>query len=199
MSSKFTNDLTKDSVIKQLILFSLPVLLSNIIQSLYSVADMIIVGRFAGTVSMSGVNIGSQVTFLITNMVFGLTTGATVLVGQYLGAGNRKALSETINTLFTTLVLLAAGVTVVRLEDAGKDTGNVKVVKLEDSMPKPEDNVQVVKLPEEPKVDELASISNQLEAENTKLNESKKELKEQIDQVKSTDETGSSALKDTAN
>jgi seryl-tRNA synthetase len=63
-------------------------------------------------------------------------------------------------------------------------------------MPKPEDNVQVVKLPEEPKVDELASISNQLEAENTKLNESKKELKEQINQVKSTDETGSSALKD---
>ena len=94
------------------------------------------------------------------------------------------------------LASAAAGVTVVRLEDAGKNTGNVQVVKLEDSMPKPEDNVQVVKLPEEPKVDELASISNELEAENTKLNESKKELKEQIDQVKPKNDDGSSALKD---
>lgn len=113
--SKFEKNLSQGSVVKQLILFSLPFLISNIIQSIYSVADMIIVGQFAGTVSMSGVNIGGQVTFLITNMIIGLTVGATVMIGQYLGAGDRKALSETIGTLFTTILILAAVITVAML------------------------------------------------------------------------------------
>ncbi len=109
---KFENNLSKGNVFKQLVLFSLPFLLSNLIQSLYSVADMIIVGQFAGTLSMSGVNIGSQVTFLITNMVLGLSIGATVLIGQYLGADDRRALKETIGTLFTSLSILAIVLTI---------------------------------------------------------------------------------------
>ena len=66
--SNFEKNLSEGSVVKQLIMFSLPFLVSNIIQSLYSVADMLIVGRFSGTISMSGVNIGSQVTLILTNI-----------------------------------------------------------------------------------------------------------------------------------
>lgn len=98
---------------KQLLRFSLPLLISNIIQSLYSVCDMIIVGQFNGTVSMSGVNIGGQVTFLITNLVIGLAAGATVLIGQYIGSGIRRELEDTISTLFTTLLALAGVLTVL--------------------------------------------------------------------------------------
>lgn len=105
--AKFENNLSKGNVLKQLVFFSLPFLISNIIQTLYSVADMIIVGQFAGPLAMSGVNIGSQVTFLITNLVLGLCVGATVLIGQYLGAGDRDALKETIGTLFSSLFFLA--------------------------------------------------------------------------------------------
>ncbi len=59
--TKFEQDLSKGSVFKKLIVFSIPFLLSNLIQSIYSVADMIIVGRFSGsellgTINMSGVN-----------------------------------------------------------------------------------------------------------------------------------------------
>ena len=61
-SKSFEKNLSEGSVLKQLLIFSLPFLLSNIIQSLYNVADMFIVGNFAGTVSMSGVNIGGQIT-----------------------------------------------------------------------------------------------------------------------------------------
>lgn len=110
--SKFENNLSKGNVFKQLVLFSLPFLLSNLIQTLYSVADMVIVGQFSGTLSMSGVNIGSQVTFLITNLVLGLSVGATVLIGQYLGANDRESLKETIGTLFTSLFILAVVLTV---------------------------------------------------------------------------------------
>ena len=70
--SSFEKNLSEGNVAKQLILFSLPFLASNIIQSLYSVADMLIVGRFSGTTSMSGVNLGSQVTLILTNIVVGV-------------------------------------------------------------------------------------------------------------------------------
>ncbi|MBQ3037760.1 MAG: MATE family efflux transporter, partial [Clostridia bacterium] len=75
--------------------------------------DMIIVGKFAGTISMSGVNIGSQITMLVTNLVIGLTVGATVLIGQYLGAGDRNGLKETIGTLFTSLFFSGIVITVL--------------------------------------------------------------------------------------
>ena len=96
--SSFEKNLSEGNVAKQLILFSLPFLASNIIQSLYSVADMLIVGRFSGTTSMSGVNLGSQVTLILTNIVVGLCAGGTVLIAQYLGAKRRKDMQETTAT-----------------------------------------------------------------------------------------------------
>ena len=111
----FEKDLSEGSVVKQLIMFSLPFLVSNIIQTLYSVADMLIVGRFSGTISMSGVNIGSQVTLILTNIVVGLCTGGTVLIAQYLGAKKRKDMEETTATLMTTLLIAAVLITILML------------------------------------------------------------------------------------
>ncbi|MGN0204614.1 MAG: MATE family efflux transporter [Coprococcus sp.] len=113
--SSFEKNLSEGSVVKQLIMFSLPFLVSNIIQSLYSVADMLIVGRFSGTISMSGVNIGSQVTLILTNIVVGLCTGGTVLIAQYLGAKRRKDMEEATATLMTTLLIAAVIITVLML------------------------------------------------------------------------------------
>lgn len=109
--SKFETNLAQGNVARQLLRFAMPLLISNIIQSLYNVADMIIVGQFNGAVSMSGVNIGGQVTFLITNLVFGLAAGATVLIGQYIGSGRHEELEDTISTLFTTLLVVAGVLT----------------------------------------------------------------------------------------
>jgi putative MATE family efflux protein len=122
----FERDLVSGNVVKQLISFALPFLISNLIQTLYSVADMIIVGRFTGAAAMSGVNIGSQVTFIITNMVFGLCVGATVLIAQYLGAGDKNAIRETIGTLFSTLIVLSVVITVVML---GLQTPLLRLIK----------------------------------------------------------------------
>lgn len=101
-------NLTEGNVVKQLIQFALPFMLSNFIQSLYNVADMLIVGNYSGTAGISGVNIGGQVTFIMTNIIIGLTVGGTVIIGQYLGSSDRKALRESISTLLT--FLLAAGI-----------------------------------------------------------------------------------------
>lgn len=113
--SSFENDLSKGSVVKQLIMFALPFLVSNIIQSCYNVADMLIVGNFSGTISMSGVNIGGQVTFILTNIVVGLCTGGTVLIAQYLGAQKREDMQKAVATLMTTLICSAVIITVVSL------------------------------------------------------------------------------------
>ena len=107
------NDLSKGNVLSKLVLFAIPFLASNLIQSFYNVADMLIVGRFCGTESMSGVNIGGQVTFILTNTIIGLSMGGTVLIGQYMGAGNKAALKRVISTLITLLVALSVVITVL--------------------------------------------------------------------------------------
>ena len=94
--SKTGNDLTQGNVVRQLITFALPFMISNIVQSLYNVADMLIVGRFGGAVGISAVNIGGQVTFIITNIVIGLSVGGTVVIGQYMGSRDRKSAVESI-------------------------------------------------------------------------------------------------------
>ncbi len=111
--STFANNLSQGNLTKNIIRFSLPFLISNIVQSLYNVADMLIVGNFCGAAAMSGVNIGGQVTFILTNTVFGLCTGATVLIAQYIGAKKEKKIEATIATLLTMLLMIAVAITIV--------------------------------------------------------------------------------------
>lgn len=110
--STVEKNLTEGNVAKQLILFALPFMLSNLVQTLYNVADMLIVGNFVGPTGVSGVNIGGQVTFIMTNIVIGLSVGGTVVIAQYLGSGDRKALNETIKTLMTFLFITSIVFTV---------------------------------------------------------------------------------------
>ncbi len=109
------NNLSQGNLVKNLIMFSLPFLLSNVIQSLYSVADMLIVGNFAGTESMSGVNIGGQLTFIFTNVIIGFCVGGTVLIAQYLGSNNREAMKKTVSTLISALVIAGVVITALML------------------------------------------------------------------------------------
>ena len=115
MSDKFRQDLTKGSVGKQLIKFSIPFLLSNLLQAFYSVADMIIVGRLCGTHGITGVNIGSQINILVTGAAFGLAVGGTVLIAQYGGAKKFDEQRKTVGTLFTVYMLLSVICTAVML------------------------------------------------------------------------------------
>ena len=111
--SRFGKDLSEGSVSKQLISFSVPFLISNLVQSLYSVADMLIVGNFSGTAAVSGVNIGSQITHVLTMLVLGFCTGGTILVSQYMGARDEEGVKETISTLITALLVGGIAITFI--------------------------------------------------------------------------------------
>lgn len=113
--SKGKNTLTEGSVGKRLIWFSMPFLLSNILQSIYGLADFFVVMNFGSELDGVGVNTGSQLTMLVTNVIVGLTTGGTVMVSQYLGAKKEKDVKETIGTLLSVMLILSAVVTVVML------------------------------------------------------------------------------------
>ena len=118
MADKFRQDLTKGSVTKQLMRFAVPFLLSNLLQALYSVADMIIVGRFSGdkgTICIIGVNIGSQVNILVTGAALGLAVGGTVLIAQYAGAQKFDEQRKTIGTLLTLYMIVGVAFTVIML------------------------------------------------------------------------------------
>jgi putative MATE family efflux protein len=109
------NNLSEGKVVTKLIRFALPFLATNLVQSCYNVADMLIVGNFSGTAGMSGVNIGGQVTMILTFLVIGLSMGGTVLIGQYVGAGKREALQKVTATLITILLIMALGLTLLML------------------------------------------------------------------------------------
>lgn len=106
MESLNHRNLLSGSVPKQLLAFSLPFLGANILQSVYSVVDMIIVGQFVGSAGLSGVSIGSQITSLFTSTGIGLTMGGQMMLAQFHGAGDERGQKETIGTMLTFMLLL---------------------------------------------------------------------------------------------
>ena len=85
-------NLTTGSVFKNVVLFSLPYLLSYFLQTLYGMAGLFIIGPFDGVASTTAVSIGPQVMHMLTVMIVGLAMGTTVSIGQAVGAGGRFAL-----------------------------------------------------------------------------------------------------------
>lgn len=108
-------DFTEGNITKSLILFAIPFLAANLLQALYGVADVWFVSRFCGAEAVSGVNIGSQITHLLTMAVSGLTVGGTILVAQYFAARQEKDVSETIGTMFSLLFTLAVGLSILTI------------------------------------------------------------------------------------
>lgn len=107
--------LLKENTFKALMIFALPYMFSNLLQVLYGSADMFVVGQFGHTFDVSGVSIGSQTMSLITNLVLGLTTGVTVLLGQYLGSKSYRDLSKTIGGAIVLFLIIALGLTFIML------------------------------------------------------------------------------------
>lgn len=115
MAKNFGNDLTQGSVAKNLFKFAMPFLLSNILQALYSVVDMVVVGQFCGKAGITGVSIGGQVNVLVTGAASGLAVSGTILVAQYIGAKKYKDEKKTIGTMSTLYLILSIIITAVML------------------------------------------------------------------------------------
>ena len=110
-----TNDLTSGSVLKNMLRFSLPYLLSFFLQTLYGMADLFIIGQFEKVAATTAVSVGSQIMHMLTVMIVGLAMGATVTIGRYVGAKDGKSVSESIGNTVTLFMGLSVVLTAVLL------------------------------------------------------------------------------------
>ena len=98
-------DMCNGPLFSKIILFAVPLMLSGVLQLLFNAADIIVVGRYAGSSSLAAVGATSSLINLLVNVFIGLSVGANVLVAQYFGAHRMKDLEETVHTA----MVLAAG------------------------------------------------------------------------------------------
>ena len=113
--AKIKHDMTQGSVVKNLLLFSLPLFLSYFFQALYGSVDTLIVGQFCELADVTGVTQGSQITHILTQAISGLSTAGAIMIAQYTGGSHERDLEETICTLFTLFLIFAALTTVAML------------------------------------------------------------------------------------
>ncbi len=103
-----SKNFTTGKIPKQLLLFTLPFMASNALQVLYSTVDMVIVGKFVGTAGLSAVSQSSQILNFVTMICLGFSNAGQVLVSQAMGAGKKREQNSIIGTLFTTILLIGA-------------------------------------------------------------------------------------------
>ena len=103
MEQTMIRDLTTGSVGKELLRFSFPFMLSNALQTIYNLVDMVIVGQFVGSVGLSAVSIGGQLMWLMCCLAIGYTSGGQIFISQLVGAGDHAGVRRTIGTIFTTM------------------------------------------------------------------------------------------------
>src|ERR1700691_1053071 len=99
--------LTEGSLGRGLFLFALPILCGNVLQTLNGSINSVWVGHFLGEASLAATSNANTVMFLLLGGVFGLSLAATILVGQYIGAGNLKEAKRIVGTSATFFAALS--------------------------------------------------------------------------------------------
>ncbi len=106
-------NMTEGGLLGKLIQFSIPLALSGILQLLFNAADIVVVGRFAGSHALAAVGSTGALNMLIINLFMGLSIGVNVLCARFYGAGQSRDLSETVHTAI--LVAALSGVVLIGL------------------------------------------------------------------------------------
>ncbi|MDF2593375.1 MAG: family efflux transporter [Clostridia bacterium] len=107
-SKRAIKDLTKGNMMKNMLIFSLPMLFGNVLQNLYNWVDSIIVGNYLGYEALAAVNIAFPIMFILTSVIMGLTMATSIMIAQYAGAKNERMIKKTIST--TTIFLGGAAI-----------------------------------------------------------------------------------------
>lgn len=118
-NNKYEIDMCNGTLMDKLISFSLPLMLSGILQLLFNAVDIIVVGRFTGGQALAAVGSTTALINIFTNLFIGISLGANVLAARFYASGKEKEMSETVHTsitlaLISGLVMALAGVLLAR-------------------------------------------------------------------------------------
>ena len=112
-------DMTKGKPSELIVEFIIPIILGNIFQQMYNVADTVIVGQFVGVQALAAVGATGTISFLILGFMQGLTTGFTVLTSQRYGAGDTEGVKRSVGNAWILSAIVTAAMTI--LSAAGMD------------------------------------------------------------------------------
>ena len=110
---ELVNDFTTGNVTGRLIKFATPLFLGNMLQVVYNMVDMIIVGNVIGKAGLSAVSIGGDLNNLLTFLAMGFTNAGTIIISQYIGAGQRKNVGRFIGTFTVSMTVFAVIMTAI--------------------------------------------------------------------------------------
>ena len=113
MARSTTLNMTEGRLGRQIITFSLPLMFTNLLQMLFSMVDLAVVGRFSSSAAMGSVGSTTTLVFLFTGFLMGLGSGVNVLVATHFGARSEKNVRESVSTSF--FVCLTAGLLMLAL------------------------------------------------------------------------------------
>lgn len=106
-------DMTKDNVFKALLYFTVPLIISGLLQQLYYIADSIIVGNYIGESALAAVGVSAPVINVFIFIIIGLVSGYTILISQYYGAEEYKKISRLSSTFFLFITASAFIISVI--------------------------------------------------------------------------------------
>ena len=109
--SKYEIDMCNGSIMDKLISFSLPLMLSSILQLMFNAVDIIVVGRFESSQALAAVGSTTALISIFTNLFIGISLGANVLAARYFAAGREKEMSEAVHTSIT--LALVSGILMI--------------------------------------------------------------------------------------
>ena len=114
-NKNFVRDFTSGPIMRTLLVFALPLFLSNLLQAVYNMVDMVVVGQVVGETGLSGITIGGDVLSLLTFISMGFSSASQIVISQYIGAGLRDRLSRFIGTMAIFLTACAVGMSALCL------------------------------------------------------------------------------------
>lgn len=112
-------DMTQGSPTRLIVLFSLPLLAGNVLQQLYNMVDSVVVGNYVGSSALTAVGAGFSIMFLISSLFLGFSMGATIMIAQYVGAGDQGAVGRTVDTIYSALLVIIVPLTLLGVLASG--------------------------------------------------------------------------------
>ena len=106
-------DMTVGSPAKHIFMFSIPLLIGNLLQQLYNMVDSWTVGNFTGDTALAAVGIAFPVNFLFISLFIGLSIGSTVVIAQFYGAGDMKRVRAAIETTYGAFIIIAIPISLI--------------------------------------------------------------------------------------
>ena len=107
------NDLTVGNVKKNIILFALPLIISNILQNLYNAVDMYFAGQFLGTNALAAVSVTGPIVNLLLGIITGMSIGVTIMISTYVGHHDEKKLKRGMSTAIAVYAIAAVVITLI--------------------------------------------------------------------------------------